>query len=86
VNAPAVLVCTGQPVRRYDNTPQGVRCTARYQLDSGRTVESARVAGWRVGEPVPDGGRPVMCPDCARPGAGDEGTAGPACLVPLPGL
>jgi hypothetical protein len=75
------LVCDGRPVRRFDNQPAGESCGATYP---GR-VESARVAGWRVGPPRPDGSRPTMCPACARPGATEE-TPGAAILEPLPGL
>lgn len=78
-----LLRCTGQPVRRYDNQPTGVRCFAVYP----GAVESARVIGWRVGEPGPDGVRPAMCPTCGRPGAGDEGeTSWRGALEPLPGM
>lgn len=76
-----MLVCAGRPVSRYDNQPTGRECGATYP---GR-VESARVAGWRVGAARPDGTRPVMCPSCAKPGA-DAEAPGVACLEPLPGL
>jgi hypothetical protein len=75
------LVCAGRPVRRFDNRAAGEPCGTAYD----GSIESARVAGWRVGPATPDGGRPAMCPDCARPGDGAE-TTRPADLVPLPGL
>jgi len=75
------LVCTGRTVRRFDNQPRGTPCGA---VCAG-SDESARVAGWRLGPPRPGGGRPVMCPACARPGADDE-TPTAAVLEPLPGL
>jgi hypothetical protein len=74
------LVCTGRPVRRYDNQPLGAPCGALY----AGSDESARVAGWRIGPDRLDG-RPVMCPACARPGADDE-TPTATALEPLPGL
>ncbi len=84
MSAPADLVCTGRPVRRFDNSPRGERCAARYLLSETITVESARVAGWCVGPPAEDGTRPVMCPSCRRPGDVDEPE--PGVMVPLPGL
>jgi hypothetical protein len=88
VTAPAALVCTGRPVRRYNNAPVGEPCNARYQLPEEYqrlAIESARVAGWRVGPARPDGTRPAMCPDCARPGDTEPADQA-AILVPLPGL
>lgn len=75
------LVCDGRPVNRFDNTPTGVPCGTAYE----GPVESARVAGWRVGPAGPAGERPTMCPGCARPGVPDETPVLPV-LVPLPGL
>ncbi len=76
-----VLVCTGRAVRRFDNTAVGQPCGATY----GGPVDSARVSGWRVGDPGGDGVRPAMCPGCAAPGA--DQTSGPAAVLePLPGL
>ncbi len=85
MSGPAELVCTGQPVRRYDNIPRGEPCTNRYPITEQQTITSARVAGWCVGPARRDGTRPVMCPDCRRPGLVDD-TVGPAALEPLPGL
>lgn len=85
MTAPAALVCTGRPVRRFNNAPQGEPCNTRYQLTEDYSVDSARVAGWRVGPARPDGTRPAMCPDCARPGD-VESTDQAAILEPLPGL
>lgn len=78
---PAALVCAGRPVRRFDNTAAGPPCGATYEGGD----ESARVAGWRIGPPGPDGTRPVMCPGCARPGAVDDDEP-VVVLEPLPGL
>lgn len=85
MTAPAVLVCTGRPVRRFNNAPQGEPCNTRYLITETYSVDSARVAGWRVGPARPDGTRPAMCPDCARPG--DPETPDQAVILePLPGL
>lgn len=84
---PPDLVCTGRPVRRYSNSPQGEPCNTRYPYRaSPEGIESARVAGWRVGPAGPGGARPAMCPDCARPG--DAETPGQADILEptLPGL
>lgn len=85
MTAPTVLVCTGRPVRRYDNAPQGEPCNTRYQITETCSADSARVLGWRVGPARPDGTRPTMCPDCARPGD-IEAPGQAAILEPLPGL
>jgi hypothetical protein len=88
VTAPAALVCTGRRVRRYNNAPVGEPCTNRYLLPKEYqrlAVESARVAGWRVGPARPDGSFVAMCPDCARPGD-PEVPDQAAILEPLPGL
>lgn len=80
-----MLVCTGRPVRRYDNQPRGQPCGARYD----GLVDSARVAGWRVGpaDPQdPDAPRLAMCPSCCRPCDPDPDPAEPAMMPTLPGL
>jgi hypothetical protein len=74
--------CSGQSVSRYNNQPTGVLCFAVY----AGAVESARVLGWRFGEPDADGERPAMCPACARPGSDEESSGRVANLEPLPGL
>lgn len=79
------LVCTGRRVRRYDNQPRGQPCGASYD----GLVDSARVAGWRVGlaDPQdPDGPRSAMCPSCARPCDPDPDPVAPALMPTLPGL
>ena len=75
------LVCAGRPVSRFDNQATGDPCGATYP----GPVDSARVAGWRVGDPDRTGGRPAMCPVCASPRAGDESPGIPV-LEPIPGL
>lgn len=75
-------MCTGRPVRRLDNQPTGAPCGATYPGG----VDSARVAGWRIGPPDETGGRPAMCPTCGRPGADDATDDLTGHLEPLPGL
>lgn len=82
VSVDVTLVCAGRPVRRFDNTPAGEECGDEY----AGPVDSARVAGWRVGPARDDGTRPAMCPGCARPGVADEDAAPVLALEPLPGL
>lgn len=76
------LVCDGRPVRRFDNTPTGDPCGQTYD----GAVESARVAGWRIGPARVGGAQPVMCPGCARPAGPGTEDARPAVLEPLPGM
>lgn len=72
-----MVECGGRPVRRFDNRPAGRRCAATYP----GSMESARVAGWRVGP------ADAMCPACARPGADNEtDELDPTPAQTLPGL
>lgn len=75
------LECAGVPVDQ-DCRPAGEPCGAVYR----GPVDSARFAGWRVGDPDPDGTRPTMCPRCAAPAPGGPKDCGQLLLEPLPGL